>query len=182
MAQSRCDACVSPPAERFRQALIGYENLPAKRERQPLRIYVHHTHDRSKLYHGGSEFQSLLNLLPMVRVCTVARLHAAAVCRASVRSMDLCYVVDPASADDCGAIEILEPVLPQQTTATIITAYNEEDRPKGFSSAEYLVDIVHRVFGDGVERIVLKSWFESMNSLAEIYWPHTPQILGMQYR
>jgi len=180
--QIGCDACVSPLAERFRQALIGYDNLPPKREKQHLRIYVHHTHDRSKLYLGGSEFQSLLNLLPMATVCTEARVHAATLCRANIQSIDLCCVEDSPPVHNHGGMEILQPILPQQTTATIITACDEEDGPKGFDCAEHLVDIVHRVFGDGVKRIVLTSWFHTRNSLEEIYWPHSPQIMDMQFK
>jgi ribosomal protein L40E len=155
--QVGCDACVSPLAERFRRALFGYDNLPPKREKQHLRIYVHHNHDRRKLYLGGSEFQSPLNLLPMATVCTEARVHAATVCRTNIQSMDLCYAVDPPSAHNCGGMEILQPILSQQTTATITTAYKDKDGPKGFGSAKHLMDTVYRVFGGGVKRIVLTS-------------------------
>lgn len=93
--------------------------------------------------------------------------------------MSLCYVVDPSNDQMHVGKEISQPIFSKQTTAMIVSAYDKKDGPKGFDSARQLVDIVHRVFGDCVEHIVLNSWFRSMNSLAEIYWPHTARMLEL---
>ncbi|KAF2786047.1 hypothetical protein K505DRAFT_422672 [Melanomma pulvis-pyrius CBS 109.77] len=173
-------SCISPCAERLRQALVGYENLPHDTEKQPLRVYVHGSHNRDKLRLGVNEFQTLVNRLPMATVCSEARSQGAIFCQAQIGLANLFYVIDaPDEPSDIGD-EILKPIFVQQTTVMITNANDKKDGPKGFDSAEHLVDVVDRVFGSCVERIILSSWFRNFNSLEEIYWPHTAQILKLK--
>lgn len=118
----------------------------------------------------------------MATVYTEARVHAANVCRATIQSMGLCYVGDSPFVHKRGGMEILQPDLPKQTTATVITTCEEEDGWKVFDSAEHLVDIVHRVFSGGAKRIVLTSWFYTRDNLEGFYCPYTPRIMDMQFK
>jgi hypothetical protein len=183
-------SCISPYAERLRQAFVGYENLPQETEKQPLRVYVYDSYNRDKLRLGVNEFQTLVNCLPMATVCSEARSQAATFCQAQIGLVNLFYVIDapdkPSDTEPSDTKpsdirdEILEPIFKQQTTVIVTNACNKEDGPKGFDSAEHLVDVVSRVFSSCVERIILSSWVENFASLEEIYWPHTAQIQGLE--
>jgi hypothetical protein len=180
IADSQPISCKSPFDERLRQAYVGYKNLPHDTEKQPLRVYIYRTSNMDNLHLGINEFQKLVNRLPVATVCSEARSQATTFCQAQIELLNLFYVNDirdqPSDIrlNDIRA-EILEPVFKQQTTVMITNANVKKDGPKGFKSAEHLVDVVHRVFGSCVERIILNSWFKSYSSLEEIYWPHTPQ-------
>ena len=165
----------------MRQAFIGYENLPHNVERQPLRVYIYGSHNRDKLRLRSNEFWALVNRLPMATVCYEARSHAVAFCQAQIGLVNLFYITHaPDDLSDIGD-EISKPIFKRQTTVMVTSAFREEDGPKGFDSAEHLIDVVYRVFGNCVKRIILSAWFESFNSLAEIYWPHTAEIMGLQH-
>jgi hypothetical protein len=171
---------VSPFGERLRQAFIGYENLPHDTEKQPLRVYVHDSPNRDRLRLGVNELQTLVNRLPMATVCSEARSHAIAFCQARVEPLNLFYIVDtPGEPEGVGA-EILEPIVASQTTVMVTNAYDRKFGPKGFDSANHLIDVVDRVFGSCVERIISSSWLRNFNSLEEIYWPHSAQILELE--
>jgi hypothetical protein len=112
----------------------------------------------------------------MATVCSEARTLAANFCRAQVGLVNLFYIIDaPNEPSDTGD-EVLEPIFMQPTTVMVTNATYEEDGPKGFDSGEHLVDVVHRVFGSCVERIILSGWLRNFASLEEIFWPHTAQI------
>lgn len=59
-------------------------------------------------------------------------------------------------------------------------AEDENLQSHRYASAEHLVDVVARVFGSSVERIIVSSWVQSWRSLEEIYWPHTEEILKLK--
>jgi hypothetical protein len=175
-------SCISACDERLRQAFVGYENLPQDTEMQPLRLYVYDSHSQDKLRLGVNEFQTLVNRLPMATVCSEARSQAATFCQAQTGFLNLFYVITGNAFDESRDIkpsdirnEILEPVFKQQTTVMVTNAHKKKDGPKGFHSAEHLVDVINRVFGSCVERIILSSWFMTFESLEEIYWPHTAE-------
>jgi len=180
IADSLPISCISPCAERLRQAFIGYENLPHDTEKQPLRVYIHDSYNRDKLRLSVNEFQTLVNRLPMATVCSEARSQAAIFCRAQIGLVNLFYNIDAPSEPNRIGDEVLEPIFMQQTTVMITNANDKKDGPKGFDSAEHLVDVVNRVFGSSVERIILSAWFRNFNSLEEIYWPYTAQILKLK--
>jgi hypothetical protein len=94
--------------------------------------------------------------------------------------MNLFYATDaPDKPSDIGD-EILEHVFVQPTTVMVTNAKRTVDGPVGFDSAEHLVDVVNRVFGSCVERIILNPWFDSINTLEQIYWPHTVQTQSLE--
>ncbi|KAF2712259.1 hypothetical protein K504DRAFT_464342 [Pleomassaria siparia CBS 279.74] len=172
-------SCISPRAERLRQAFVGHENLPHDTEKQPLRVYIYDSCNRDNLRLGGNEFQTLVNCLPMATVCSEARSQATTFCHAQIGLVNLFYAIDaPNEPSDTGDT-ISEPIFLPRTTVMITNAKNKKDGPKGFNSGEHLVDIVNRVFGSCVERIILNSWFKSSNTLEEFFWPHTAQILEL---
>jgi hypothetical protein len=165
--------------ERLRQAFVGYDGLPGHVKRQPLRLYVHNI--RGKLHVGVNEFQTVLNSLPIATVNAEARSQAANFCRSQTKNIDMFYTSD-AHDDPSQSIgdEIQEPVFVQATTVGITTTWDENDgRPPIFESAEHLVDIISRVFGTCVERLVFNSVFESHRTLEEMYWPHNVQTVEL---
>jgi hypothetical protein len=180
IADSQPISCISSCAERLRQAFVGYENLPHNIEKHPLRVYVYDSHNRDKLRLGVNEFQTLVNRLPMATVCSEARSQAATFCQAQIGLANLFYVIDAPDKPSDIRDEILKPIFVQQKTVIITSANDKKDGPKGFDSAQHLVDVIDRVFGSCVERIILRSWFRNFNSLEEIYWPHTAQILKLK--
>lgn len=168
-------SCTVPCAERRRQAFVGYDNLPHDTKRQPLRVYVHDSDNRDKMRLCINEFQTLVNCLPMATACSEARSHAADFCRAQVKFMNLFYAIEAPGEPSDTRDEILEHIFVQPTTVMVTYAARKIDGPVGFDSAEHLVDVVNRVFGSCVERIILNPWFDTLDSLEQTYWPHTIQ-------
>lgn len=158
--------CDDAGAERLRQAFVGHDNLPPDTERQPLRLYIHDIDD--KLYLGINEFQILLNRLPVANVCYEARTHAAALCRDRTEVVDLIYTKQKPGAGD----EILQPIFLRPKTVVVTIPYRYEKRAVRFRSAGHLVEVVDRVFGDCVERLVLNFWVDAHNDYEMLYWPH----------
>jgi hypothetical protein len=156
-ADSQPISCISPYAERLRQAFFGYENLPKETKKLPLRVYVHDSYNRDNLRLCVNEFQTLVNRLPLATVCSEARAQAVAFCQARIELVNLFYVIDAPDKPSDIRDEILEPIFKQQTTVMVTNACNKEDGPKSFDSAEHLVDVVSRVFGSCVERLILSS-------------------------
>jgi hypothetical protein len=109
----------------------------------------------------------------MATVCSEARSHAADFCRTQIKLMSLWYDADD-KPNDAGN-EMQEHAFVQPTAIMVTNANETEQGYTGFNSARHLVDVVNRVFGSGVEQIILSSWFNSHNSLEDIYWPHTAQ-------
>ncbi|KAJ4299159.1 hypothetical protein N0V90_004403 [Kalmusia sp. IMI 367209] len=167
-------------AERLRQAFVGYDSLPEGTEKQPLRVYVHDSGDKLNL--GINEFQAFVNTFPMATVCTEARSQTVDFCRAQIGLMDLfCYHTD-APPDEPGDFEneISKPIFSQPMTVMITNSFDKEEGPKAFKSAAHLVDVLHRVFGNSVERIILRGWYRSFRSMEEVYWPNTAQLKALK--
>ncbi|KAF2798757.1 hypothetical protein K505DRAFT_414153 [Melanomma pulvis-pyrius CBS 109.77] len=180
----------NPRAERRRQAFLGYDNLtPA--ERRPLALHVRSSLDKQKLRVVADEFQALVSCLPMGTVSHEARSHAAKFCRTKLKVMDVVYFIDEQGDEDCDTgVEILDHVFAQPTTVMVTKShfkyrkfvdfgslqpanYKFPELGVHFKSAEHLVDVVSRVFGSCVERIILNFWANTNSDLREIYWPHT---------
>ncbi|KAJ4293486.1 hypothetical protein N0V90_008769 [Kalmusia sp. IMI 367209] len=177
----------SPLAERQRQSLVGYDNLPTYKKRDPLRVYVYASRNEGKLRIGVNEFQVLVNSLPMATVCSEARSHALKACRVKVQVMSIFYGID--KNEDNFSEPLQEPILAQPTTVMVTNAIQtwrpqgEDDRPPGFDSAEQVVDIVSRVFSKCVTRIDLNPRYHTQwESLEKIYWPHTEQTRSLRRR
>lgn len=168
-------------AERLRQAFIGYDSLPKGTERQPLRVYVHDFGDELKL--GINEFQTFVNTLPMATVCTEARSQTVDFCRAQIGLVDLVCSHENAPPDELSDFghEIVDPIFGQLVTVEVNTSHDQTKDPKVFKSAAHLVDVVHRVFGNGIERIILRGQFRSWRSFEELYWPNTLQVKALRY-
>jgi hypothetical protein len=174
------EPCAVSSAERLRQAFVGYDNLPDHIERKPLRLYIYSS--RGKLRVGVNEFETLVNRLPMATVNAEARSHAAEFCRTQVKDIDLFYAIDTHDEPSKSIRdEILEHLFVQPTTVRVTTEWDEYDDPAIFGSAENFVDIISRIFGPCVERIVFNSWFESHHTLEEMYWPHTVQTVESEW-
>jgi len=171
---SQPQPCTDPHAERQRQALVGYDNLPDSAERQYLRLSVHASAHTPALRHGENELQTLLNRFPTATACRDGRATALKLCRAQVDSMDLFRIrEDPLASGR----PLLQPVFTDILTVLVRTArLHPEDGPEGFDSPEQVVDVVARVFGSDVEKIVWCAWCSSGWVMSIIYWPHTPRL------
>jgi hypothetical protein len=110
----------------------------------------------------------------MATACSEARANAIKFCRAQIKLVNMFRIVeDPVPDGDL----ILEPVFTDMTTVMVTTARcHPEDGPEGFDSPEQLVDVITRVFGRGVEKIIWSAWSPSGHAMSDIYWPHTPQL------
>ena len=106
-------------------------------------------------------------------VCFEARTHAANFCRAQIKVMNLYHSIDASNEPSVIGNGIQEHLFVQPTTVMMTNADEKEYGPPGFDSTTHLVDVVSRVFGNCIERIVLNTWFHCSCSLEEIYWPHT---------
>ena len=54
---------------------------------------------------------------------------------------------------------ILEPVFTDMTTIMVTTArFHPEDGSEDFDSSDQLVDVISRVFGSGVMKIIWSAW------------------------
>lgn len=74
-------------------------------------------------------------------------------------------------------LPVLEPGTADMTTAIVTTArYHPEDGPEGYDSPDQVVDIIARVFGSSVEKIVRSAWCGGGWEMDRNYWPHTPQL------
>jgi hypothetical protein len=168
-------------AERLRQAFVGYDSLPEGTEKQPLRMYMHHSGE--KLMFGINEFQTFVNAFSIAATCTEARSQIVDFCRAHIGLVDLfCYHTDAPPDELSGSgYQISEPIFNQPMTVVVTNSYDRDKGPQAFKSAEHLVEIVHRVFGNNVERIILRGWFMTWRSMEEIYWPNAPQLEAQRY-
>ncbi|KAF2445321.1 hypothetical protein P171DRAFT_263857 [Karstenula rhodostoma CBS 690.94] len=183
IADRQLKSCMSQDAyaERLRQAFIGYDSLPEGTERQPLRVYVYDSGDKLKL--GINEFQTLVNAFPIAAVCTEARFQIVNFCRAQIGLVDLfCYHADapPNELSDFGQ-ELSEPVFNQPMAVVITNSYDKDEGPGAFKSAAHLVNILHRVFGNAVERIIMRGWFRSFRTMEELYWPNAAHLETLRY-
>lgn len=98
IADDESQLWTSPCAERVGLAFLRYSwKLPDENE-QPLRVYVHASHDKKKLRRGRNEFQVLVNQLPMATLCSEARAHAVAFSRAQIPLVNSYYIVDADAA------------------------------------------------------------------------------------
>ncbi|KAJ4297666.1 hypothetical protein N0V90_005560 [Kalmusia sp. IMI 367209] len=133
----------------------------------------------------------------MATVCSEARSQAAKFFHDRVKLVDMWYAVDaPDKPSDTGEeilepvvlwddadapdepsdaeAKILKPIFMQPTTVLITTGDEMEEGYQGrFDSAEHLVNIVSRVFGSGIEQLILRFSFADHNAFNEMYWTHT---------
>jgi hypothetical protein len=54
----------------------------------------------------------------------------------------------------------------------VIIPYQEKNEPSRFSSAYQFVEVVDRIFGDCVERLLLNFSVDEHCTYEDIYWPH----------
>lgn len=175
--ESQPEPCTTPHAERQRQALMGYDRLSDSTDRQYLRLYVHSSSQTGELRLGADEFQTLANCLPMATACKEARSHAVKFCSARPKCVDFFRILEDQLPE---GKSILKPVFTHITTVTVTTArFQPEVGPEGFDSPEQLLDLVSRVFGSGVEKIIWSALCAPGFSMSDIYWPHTPQLEGL---
>jgi hypothetical protein len=103
-----------------------------------------------------------------------ARANATKFCRAQIKFVNLFRVVEDQLPD---RKPILEPVFTDMTTVMLTTSrFHPEDGPEGYDSPDQLADVVARVFGSGVKKIIWSPWCRSGFAMSDIYWPHTPQL------
>jgi hypothetical protein len=153
---------------------VGYDNLPESTERQHLRIYIHVSSQTDELRLGENEFQTLAIRLPMATACSEARANAIKFLRTQVKFLNLFRVFKDQFPD---AQPILEPVFTDMTTVMVTTSrFHPEDGPEGFDSPDQVVDIISRVFGSGVKKIIWSAWCQSGFAMSDIYWPHTLRL------
>ena len=153
---------------------MGYDNLPDPTEIQHLRLYVYTSNQSDKLRLGENEFQTLVNRLPIATACSEGRAHAIKFFRAQINFVNLFRVVQDELPD---GIPITEPVFTDMTTVMVTTSrFHPKDGPEGFDSPDQLVDVIARVFGSGVRKIIWSAWCQSGFAMSDIYWPHTPQL------
>lgn len=149
-------------------------------QKQPLRVYVYDSGDKLKL--GKNEFhrfQKIITALPVAAVCTEARLQSLIFCRAQIGLVDLiCHYTDGPSNEH--RLEISEPIFNQPIAVMVTNSYHKDGGPKAFKSAAHLVDILSRVFGKGVERIILRGYFKSWQSMEELYWPNAARLEALK--
>jgi hypothetical protein len=171
-------------AERIRQAFVGLNQVALDAETQPLRIYVQETSSGDKMRLGVNEFSILLNHLPMASVCSESRSHAAKFCRSQVKFMHLIYNIDASEAPSDALPEIQEPIFAQPAAVMVTSGsgiYGDFppqcgiDKAVKFDSAEHLVRVINRVFGNCTQQIILDPWYLAMHTLQGIYWPHGEQ-------
>ncbi|KAF2714311.1 hypothetical protein K504DRAFT_486258 [Pleomassaria siparia CBS 279.74] len=169
----------NPCAERRRQAFVGYDNLPSETERQPLRVYVRESYNGHKMRLDINEFQALVNSIPIATASYEARSYVVNLCRDRIKIVDLYHSLNAQGNDEHGdtGVELLENVFVQPTTL-VVTKWraNSYNTAVNFESQEHLIDVVTRVFGSCVEKVVLNLWADSQDDLEKIYWPHTAQI------
>lgn len=156
--------------------LVGYDNLLDSTERQHLRLYVYASGQSAadELRLGENEFQTLVNRLPIATVCREARAIAVKYLRARIKCVDLFCIIKDQLRD---MRPILEPVFTDITSVIVTTArFHPEDGPEGFDSPDQVVDVIARVFGSGVKKIIWSAWCHTGFAMSDIYWPHTPHL------
>jgi len=157
---------------------VGYNHLPSSTERQYLRLYIHASSQTDELRLGKNELQILVNRLPMATACTNARAIAIKFCRARISFMNLFRVVEDQLPD---GRPLLEPVFTDMTTVMVTTArFHPEDGPEGFDSPDQVVDVIARVFGSSVNKIIWGAWCGFGFVMSELYWPHTPLTSNLE--
>ena len=62
------------------------------------------------------------------------------------------------------------------TIMVTTSRFHPEDGPEGFGSVDELGDVIARVFGNGVKKIIWSAWCQSGFAMSDIYWPHIPQL------
>ena len=153
---------------------MGYDNLPDSTERQHLRLYIYASGQTDELRLGENEFRTLVNHLPMATACSEARANAIKFYRAQIKFVNLFRVVEDQLSDEK---PILGPVFMDMTTVMVTTSrFRPEDGPEGFDSPDQIIDVIARVFGSGVKKIIWSAWSQSGFAMSDVYWPHTPQL------
>jgi len=168
---------ISSWAERRRQAIVSC--LPGK-DRLPLALYVYlrDPYNGLKLRFEEDEFESLVDCFPISSVCHETRMNVAEFCRLLAPHVRFEYdtstlwslkppekgaepVVLRSSHWLPGA-ETLERVFAQPTTLTVNAGL--------FRSAEHLVGIVFRFFGNRIQRLVMDLCVHDNKPVKHAYW------------
>ncbi|KAH6632895.1 hypothetical protein C7974DRAFT_161992 [Boeremia exigua] len=168
------ELCTTPHAERQRQALMGYDDLPGSKKRQHLRLHVYASNQLDEFRLGENDFQTLVNRLPVATSCHEARAIVIKVLRARTTFLDLFCTIEDELRN--GRL-ILEPLFTDMTTVMVTTSRGHpEDAPEGFDSPHQVVDVITRVFGSGVKKIIWSAWCQPGFAMTDIYSPHTPHV------
>jgi hypothetical protein len=162
-------------AERRRQALVG--SLPGK-NRLALRVYIRDPYNGLKLRFEEDDFESLVDCLPLSAVCRETRIHVAEYCHSLVPHVQFEYDTSTLwslEPPEDGAqpvvlrnvhclpgAETLEHVFSRPTTLTVNAGE--------FKSAEHLVAMVFRFFGNRVRRLVLDLVVHEGDPIERAYW------------
>ncbi|PVI04268.1 hypothetical protein DM02DRAFT_611685 [Periconia macrospinosa] len=179
------EPCTTSHAERQRQALLGYDSIPdskdEKRQREHLRLYIYASSKTDELRLGKNEFQTLINRFSVATACSEARAHVIEFCRRQIEFVTLFRIIEdqPSTKNSVLKNPVLEqPVFTDMTTVMVTTArFHPENGPEeGFDSPDQVVEIVARVFGNGVKKIIWSAWCHPWG-MDNVYWPHTP-LLG----
>jgi hypothetical protein len=173
--------CSGTWAERRRQAFIGHENLPSRKTKLNLKLYLRDPYDGRKMRLEDDGFETFVNCIPMSAVCAEGRAHAAEFCRTLVSHIEFEYdnskqwSLEPPSEESTDSVllrdvhcipgaETLEHIFAQPKTVTV-------DGGRGrFKSPEHLVDIVSRFCGNRIEKLILKLWVDECDPTERPYW------------
>ncbi|CAI6334338.1 unnamed protein product [Periconia digitata] len=172
------EPCPTSKAERQRQALIGYSSIPTdspelEQQRRPLRLYVYVSNETDELQIGENEFHTLVNRFSMATACVEARAHVTKFCRARIEFVTLFPVIDRQLPEDRPILQ--QPVLTDMPTVMVTTStyHPDEGTEAKFESPEQLVDVIARVFGNGIKRLIWNAWGQPVIGMSGFYWPHT---------
>ena len=156
---------------------MGYDHISDLRERKYLRLYIYASSQTKELRLGANEFQTVVNCLPMASACKEARSHAMKFCHGRIKTLDLLRILDDQAPN---GKPIHEPVFTNVAAVMVTTTrFHPEDGPEGFDSPEQLLEVISRVFGSGVQKIIWHAWCAPGFAMSDIYWPHTRRLEGL---
>lgn len=181
--------CLGESAVRRRLALVGHHTLPTRHASQFFHLRLRDPYNGRKMRIEEDDFEDLVHSLPLAAVCREARAHVADVCL----ELDLAphmvfhyyndklWSLEPPGADvdelllrdvHCipGVDESLEHVFARPTTLTVYGGRAE------FRSAEHLVGLISRFFGDRIERVILKLWIQAGDPRTRPYWMDSAEV------
>ncbi|KAF4637349.1 hypothetical protein G7Y89_g708 [Cudoniella acicularis] len=164
-------------AERRRQALVG--GLPGK-DRLPLHVHIRDPYDGLKLRFEEDDFETLVDCLPISAVCRETRVRVTEFCQLLVPHVRFQYLpstlwslkppkegTQPVVLRNVHCLpgaETLEHAFSQPTTLTVNAGQ--------FKSAEHIVGMVSRFFGDKIQRLVLELWHNEGDPTERAYWAY----------
>jgi hypothetical protein len=159
---------------------VGHDSLldfkESERQRQHLRLYIYASRQTDELHLGENESRTLLDRFPMATASREAHPQAIKFCRSQIEFVTLFWVIQDQPPNERPILE--QPVITDMTTVMVTTSrFHPENGPEeGFDSPDQLVDVVARVFGSGVKKIIWSAWCQPGFAMSDIYWPHTPLL------